>query len=838
MASINSLSSSSSSSSIYGNRTYNIISGLASGLDTEQLISGLVQSYQQKIQSLQQQNTKLQWQQTAIQDISNKLVEFDRNYTSYVYSDTNLLSSSFFNNAVKTTANGAFASLVTASGKTNSEVVLNAVSQLATATRYTVSGSQLNPNSTDGLTVTGNSKVELNGEMELSKLSGSLSINYGDRQVTIDFSDTELFADENGQLDEAKLQSAIEQKLSEQQISTSSGSMVDASSLIGVSVELGRVSFYDKSAAGNTVSIAGATGDLAGMIKDLDSVVESGSGTFGFTDTNDVVEKADVAKYLSGKSITVSLDGKSKTIDLPEIQTSDDDAATNKAFADALNGELSKAFGEGKVTAGFDGEGNLTFSVTDGSTLAVTSDDDGVSKALGLGEGITSYVDTTKTLGDLNIDLGALNGYDLMAVGKISPKKDAEGNVIAGEYVDEEGNAVDKDGHRLGKDGKPLQGFDLVINDVKIGTYTRDTELNTIINNINSNTEAGVNVSYSKTTGQFVFTAKETGSGGRVDIQSDLGKALFGQPSVDDPNYTKGVDAKFIATINGQTKEFTRSSNSFDLDGMSVTVNGTFNEDVGVDDVASLAADKSVTFTSKTDADTIVDAVKKMVDDLNSILESVKNAYSDMPLKKSDGSTYEPLTDDDMEGMSDSAIENYEEKAKTGILFMDSDLSSLYNDLRNAITSSGADGVTLRSIGIETAYSDGLTTITLDETKLREALESDPDKVQQAFTKSKENGAATDGLMTTIKSITDKYAATTGDVKGILIEKAGSKYSPTAALDNTMLDQMEDVEEEIAKWQDKMSNQVDYYTNKFTQLELLINQMNSQSSALSGLLGG
>ena len=226
-----------------------------------------------------------------------------------------------------------------------------------------------------------------------------------------------------------------------------------------------------------------------------------------------------------------------------------------------------------------------------------------------------------------------------------------------------------------------------------------------------------------------------------------------------------------------------------------------------------------------------------MVEDLNAIIKEVKSAYSDMPLQQSDGSSYEPLTDEDMADMSDSAIEAYEEKAKTGILFMDSDLSSLYNDLRNAITSSGADGVTLRSIGIETSYSDGLTTLTLNEQTLREALESDPDKVQEAFTKSKENGAATDGLMATLKSVTDRYAATTGDVKGILIEKAGSQYSPTAALDNTLLNQMKDVEEEISKWQDKMSDKVDYYTNKFTQLEVLINEMNSQSSALSGLLG-
>ena len=49
---------------------------------------------------------------------------------------------------------------------------------------------------------------------------------------------------------------------------------------------------------------------------------------------------------------------------------------------------------------------------------------------------------------------------------------------------------------------------------------------------------------------------------------------------------------------------------------------------------------------------------------------------------------------------------------------------------------------------------------------------------------------------------------------------------------------MKDVEDEISKWQDKMSDKVDYYTNKFTQLEVLINEMNSQSSALSGMLGG
>ena len=861
MASISSLtSSSSSSSSIYGNRNYNIISGLASGMDTEELISGVVQSYQQKIQSLQQKNTKLQWQQEAYQSISDKLVEFYRNYSSYVYSDTNLASSSFFNNAVTTTTNGTFANLVSASGKTSSTVTLNAVRQLATAARYAHSADALSGSS--GGVVSGSPMSDLTSTIDLSKLSGSLTLNYGDRTVSIDFGERELYTDENGAFDADAFQEAIVEKLKKQQISTSSGSVVTADTLIGVSVDdAGQVSFYDKSSGGNTVSIADATGNLKGMIPNLDSIVDSEAGTFKLDLSNGVTEKKATAEYLSGKTITVTLDGKSKTINLPDVKAvagDQDGTQTAKNFADALNDELKSAFGtdnsgKSRVSVTLDG-GALSFTTDKGSTLSVTTSNADVGDVLGIGSGLTTYLDTTKTLGELNVNWNNLTGTAIKGTGAITQKKDENGDLVVDDagkpvYVDADGNTVDENGNRLDEDGNIMYQYDLEINGVKIGTYTKDTEMNTIINNINSNTEAGVSVSYSKTTGQFVFTAKDTGAGGRVEIASGgLGAELFGatldsqgalRTDLGD-DYSKGQDAKINATINGETMELTRSSNTFDLDGMNITISGTFNKDVSEADIkdGTLADDQKVTFTSKIDSDKIVDAVKKMVDDLNTIIKEVKSAYSDMPLTKSDGSAYEPLTDDDKSDMSDSAIETYEEKAKTGILFMDSDLSSLYNDLRNAITSSGSDGVTLRSMGIETSYSSGLTTLTFDEQKFREALESDPDKVQEAFTKSKETGAATDGLMASLTAITDKYADTDGDVKGILIEKAGSQYSPTSALDNTLLDQMKDVEDEISKWQDKMSDKVDYYTNKFTQLEVLINEMNSQSSALSGMLGG
>ncbi|MBR2895690.1 MAG: flagellar hook protein, partial [Oscillospiraceae bacterium] len=137
MASITSLSGGSSSvSSIYGNS--NIISGLASGMDTESMIENAVSGIQNKIASLQQKSTKITWEQEAYRDIIDKLVNFANKYTSYS-SSTNLLSRSFFNSAINITTNGSNKELVTASGKSSSEVKILGVHQLATAAKYTVS---------------------------------------------------------------------------------------------------------------------------------------------------------------------------------------------------------------------------------------------------------------------------------------------------------------------------------------------------------------------------------------------------------------------------------------------------------------------------------------------------------------------------------------------------------------------------------------------------------------------------------------------------------------------------------------------------------------------------
>lgn len=843
MASISSLMGSTSSSSIYGSRNANIISGLASGLDTESMIEGLVESYKQKITGLQQDRTKVQWQQEAYQSVSDKLVEFYRNYMSFAYSSTtNLFSSSFFNNAATVVTGGQFADAVTATGKSSSEIILNSVAQLAQAARYTTSGgAALLANS--GVTEANNritvSSGEIADKVNVSNLEGSITLKYGDKDLTIDFGELELFGKDTngtGDIDPAKLQAAIEEKLSSQVVSVGQNTYF-GDDLVKVSVDNnGTISFSDKRNAGNKVEVTNVSGKLADALAAKPDEGASSIKLDGML-AKDAYTVTDTPEYLSGKTITFNLDGKSKTLTIGENLDS-----MEKVVED-LQKQLNDNFGAGKINLNYK-DNKISFDIASGSTLSVTSE---AGEAMGLSKvGLTSYLNTGKTLGDLLGDsMGGLTGKAMQTTKAFTEVKAEDGTIT---YQDADGNKVDENGYFLDENGKQKMFYELTINGKSVGNFTEDDALDKVMNTIN-NSDAGVTVQFSKVTNQFVFTAKDTGEGGRIEIAEDtLGAKLFG--AVDPENFTgtknasyvKGQDAIFQVKVNGKTMNLARSSNSVEIDGMTLNFKETFN--VGtVDGVITSgnientmfdAKGEAVTFKAETDADTIVDAVKKMVEDYNEIMNSVKDLYTTRPAQTNTGKSYEPLTDEEADGMTETEIENYEEKAKQGILYMDSDLSSLYNSLRSVLT--GNSGL-LKSIGLSTEYSSGKTTLKLDETALRQAIAEDPEAVKDAFVSSKDNGAATDGLMAQMNKVVNNYAGTSGATKGILIEKAGSKYSPTAALDNSMLDKMNDIDDEIEKWQDKLSDKVDYYTNKFTQLEMLINQMNSQSSALSGLMG-
>ncbi len=785
MASISSVSGGNKTSSLYNSS--NTISGLASGLDTESMIENLVKSYQNKITTLNQKATKIQWKQESYRGIISQMSSFSNKYTSYT-SSTNLLSSSFFTNAIKVTAQGANADKVTASGKTSSEIQLNSVTDLASAARYTAASTL---STGDGKSLVASEALNLSGTTTLGTLKGSLSLTYGDKVISISFDEVadqivaaepqDGTAEEKAQAKAEALAKAIQAKLGDQSISFTSGETVKASDRIEVKAENGTITFSDKGSGGNSVYLSAASSTIKDALGlNLDNAKENKPATITLTDATKLTDNISTAKYLSGKSMNISLNGQTKTIKLPETIDAGGNALDMSAeeYTTALQTAIDKAFGSEKVKVGSEG-GKLSFTVAEGSDLLINTD---VGEVLGIGKTASTYLDTSKTLGDLMPDFG-------------------EGE----------------------------QAF--VINGVTVGNFSKDSKLSDVMSAINANTEAGVKVSYSKTSKEFTFTAADTGSQGKIELGEGLAQAMFGVVPTEEGNgYTKGKDATFSVTVNGGTPiSMTRSSNSVEIDGLTLNFKDKFTAESG-----------KVTFKSSADSDKIVTAIKSMIDDYNAMVTEIKSSYSTLPSQKTNGSYYEPLTDDDASSMSESAIRQYEEKAKQGLLFGDSVLSGLYEKLSGIFTTSGNDGAMLRKMGITTAYSsgDGVINLTLDESKLREMLESDPDAVAEAFTKSTESGASTNGIMQKMKVQMDNYARLSGATKGILVERAGTPLSSLSLLSNTYQKEIDTLNKDIESWQDKLAAKVDSYTSQFTRLETLINQMNSQSSTLSGMLGG
>lgn len=906
MTSISSLTNSTSStSSIYGNR--NVISGLASGMDTETMIENAVSGFKTKITNLQQKQEMVQWKQEAYRSIIDKMVSLTRKYTSYT-SSTNLFSPSFFNKAVKTATNGKYADLVSAVGKTSSNIQLDGVKQLAQAAKLNLgvnstalknSAASLNGNGR--LEVSG-AKIDLDQKVNVSDISGGMTMMYGNSAVYLDFGELDAYKTTD------ELAKAIEQKLGETQVKTGSGDYVKASDRIGVKVDGDKISFVDKANAGNSIYISSATDSMQQALG-FSTANEAPANNVTFNvNTDKLSHEETAAKYLSGKEMNVTLDGVTKTIKLGNFE----DGFKVEDIASSIQNSLRDVFGAGKVgvTAV---DGKLSFEVANGSTFSITSE---AGKALGFGDnGVSTYLNTGKTLGELvgkqyfdernATQEATVNLSDFI---KLSEKSidvkytDADGNeatktinlgkvgydITASEMADKLNKQLEGTGITVSANGANKLDFsaetgknfsiasgdteasdlfaesksmlNLVVNGKEIGKFSEDDTLTQVMNSING-ADTGINIAYSKLTNEFAISAKDTGEAGRIKIEGGLSE-LFGFGGdgikVDDSGkltdkdgnaldtgkytYVQGQDAIFTATVNGKQMEMQRASNTFDMDGMSVTLKGTFGEyEQNGDGKAVLKpGTEPVTFTTTSDADTIVDAIKSFVEEYNELVKEIHDAYSTLPNEKStkDHSRYMPLTDADKEGMSETAIKNYEEKAKQGILFGASDLSNLYRQLTSTIQMTGADNAAAKAIGLSSSYSGGLTTLELDENALREALESDPDKVRDVFSKTVENGASSDGLMYNMKNVLDAYANTSSGSMGLLIQQAGSKYSPSSVNSNFLQKEYDNFTAQIEKWQTKMSDRVDYYTRQFTALEQLVAQMNNQSSMLAGLQGG
>ncbi len=795
ISSVNNTTGSSLTSSIRG------FGGLASGLDRDTLIEQFTAGTRSKIAQQKQKQQKLQWTQEAIRGISDKIYDFSNKFTSFS-SSSNLTSSKLFSRS-QISVNGVNSKYVSATGSAASaeNLSINRVKQLASNATMNTGDVSSKTLTTADLGLTGD---KLDATKAVSTIAGDmLYVKYGNSTYGVTMAD--------GGQDAASAVSMINEQLKTVEIS--GGKKLSEVMKATASAD-GKIRFEAiNNANGNRLELAGGTGDILkdlGFLKEgekfdnLSDEQKNIARAGGLTAANaaQVTKEEKLYNLLSEKKLTFSYNGTKGEIKLDKYDAS----TTLEKVKEDLQNKLNEAFGKGRISVDIS-NGGLSFTTTkpteDGKTELDNSSTLSILSGAGLvGEG-----------GVFGIAAGASNRINMTTT------VDKAGFANAAGF----GGSLKEDG-----------SYYMSINGVEIEGITKDSTVKEIVEKIN-NSKAGVKVSYQSISDQFVITSTENGAAGEIKFDTNAGgkqnlaELMFGTPT-EGTNYTKGQDAVLSVSYPGSNQEIeiTRSSNSFDLDGINVTLKGTFGYD---EHGAEIQGTEAVTFTGSVDSENTTKTVKEMIEAFNDILKLVNTEVSTKPDRK-----YAPLTDEQKEELSDKTIEKWEEKAKTGLLFADNDLRMMANSMRTVINAADRSKLSEMGITVSDSYSDN-GKLVFDEAKFKAALEKDPEAVKEVLNRSATDSGDTSqaGLLTRISSIMDRYGKTTGATKGVLVERAGSVHAPTSILKNSLQKQLDSIDTYIDKLNDKLKTEQDRYISQFTSLETLINQMNSQSSYLSSM---
>lgn len=265
-----------------------------------------------------------------------------------------------------------------------------------------------------------------------------------------------------------------------------------------------------------------------------------------------------------------------------------------------------------------------------------------------------------------------------------------------------------------------------------------------------SNSGANIQGGYDTVNDSFSLYNKTSGSDNKIGLQANNEKSAellnkLHLASYDSQNNTLGTEATFVngnmnvaaigtnakATIDGKTYE--SDTNKLNVANVIYNFNGVSTKNADGTYQAS-------TISVSQDTDKIVDNVKKFVETYNSLIDSLNTKY-----REEKNTDYKPLTKKQEGEMTESQIDKWNEKAKSGLLYHDNNIYSIISDMRESLYTKvdAVDTVLTDSKGNKYSYNSmssiGITSstnqghITLDEEKLKKALTEDPDCVYQLF---------------------------------------------------------------------------------------------------------
>lgn len=343
-------------------------------------------------------------------------------------------------------------------------------------------------------------------------------------------------------------------------------------------------------------------------------------------------------------------------------------------------------------------------------------------------------------------------------------------------------------------------------------SYSATDTIDSLLTKINS---SGVGVtSLVGSNGAISLTANNTGTGtiSFTAIDPNLKSIL----TDNDPLKSKsGTDVTYV--VNGV--EMTSRSNQATVSGYNVTFKG---------EIDSIAGDAPVSISSSASKDGIYDKIKTFIDTYNGLIADLSGQ-----IKQTKYRDFAPLTDDQKKDMSDDEIKLWEEKAKSGLLRGDSIIRDGLSDLRSQFVNSisGLSDTTKDSfaeIGITTSksWNDG-GKLVIDDTKLRAAIEKNPDQVISMFTKTGEKTKVGNDTVDT-RGIAQRLR---DSLEGITknIEKKAGKTTHTD-YQYTIGKNMVNLNTRIGRLEDRLADVEKRYWKQFTAMEKAINKANMQSS--------
>lgn len=365
---------------------------------------------------------------------------------------------------------------------------------------------------------------------------------------------------------------------------------------------------------------------------------------------------------------------------------------------------------------------------------------------------------------------------------------------------------------------------DLTTKKTDAETLARQTETVGNINAQLSDVEEYVAITTSTDAdGKVTYSAVETSKLIEEVENSYYNKAAYAAEVIANPGLVAGTGATKIkgedAVIYLNGARFEGNDNVFEINGLTITA------------LAETKGEK-VTVTTQDDVDGIYDMVKGFLKEYNSVINEIDKLYNADSAKG-----YEPMTDEEKEALSESEIEKYEKKIKDALLRGDDTLSSIRNALKETMATGieiGGETLYLSNFGIETlgyfetaenersAYhiagdpDDAATSGKADV--LKGMISSDPNKVIDFFTKLSQK-------------LYEKMDSLSSSVDGY--RSFGTFYE-----DKKMKTDYSDYTKKIKELEEKLADYEDMWYKKFAAMETTLAKMQSNTNALTGLLGG